>query len=184
MTNHYFLAHEIEHAEVFTKITKDIATHFKIKNVSTRLVPHITLKAPFNLRIEDSAQLENILTKFAEDPIVLHTQRQYRIEGFGHFDSRVIHARVHDIDIRGLTVPLCEQLAARLHIPTSKHEPITTPHITLAKNDISAHWQDILVYLNSIYGDLSLIGQLDSLSLLELRKDGWKVIKKFRFANM
>ncbi len=67
-------------------LRKDVYNKFKTK--SSKLSAHFTIKSPFET--DNISELDNLLYKFCKDNI----STTYRINGYDHFDDRVIYMKV------------------------------------------------------------------------------------------
>src|SRR5438874_7853693 len=84
-SNLYFIAivPPDEICEAVTTIKQDFADHFKSKK-ALKVIPHITLKAPFKFPVQDHTEL---LRWFESTPVFVHPFQQ-ELKNFGCFANK------------------------------------------------------------------------------------------------
>jgi len=173
----YLIAHmlEGEAREYHTDLSDRLAERFGLDRVSSRINPHLTLKAPFEA--ESAEEIERILVSFAEK----ERAKPMTLGGFRDFDGKVIYLDVSapketHMQIRRLQ----DKLRAVPWLTFNAYEFPVTLHATLCYPKSPEHGKEILSYLERsekkrMFPDLSL----DNITLLLLR-DRWEVVKEVR----
>ncbi|MBX9765409.1 2'-5' RNA ligase family protein [Patescibacteria group bacterium] len=89
----YFVAHLLS-GDVKTyheRLTRDIAYRYGVYPLHERVLPHITVKAPFECDEEGIKEVERVLRSFAHS----ETSAPYTIKGFGRFGFRTAYLDVY-----------------------------------------------------------------------------------------
>lgn len=115
----YFIGHLIkgELRKFHESLTSEISKKFNVNDVSKRIMPHITFKAPFE--IENIRIVEEII----EEEIKKMNKVKYKINSFSSFNKKVIFL---DGDFPSEMKSLAKELQKRLgkveEITLSRHE--------------------------------------------------------------
>jgi hypothetical protein len=89
----YFVAHLLtgDAKTYHERLTRDIAYRYGVYPLHERVVPHFTVKAPFECDEEGIAEVERVLRSFAHN----ESAAPYTIRGFGKFGFRTAYLDVH-----------------------------------------------------------------------------------------
>lgn len=89
----YFVAHLLtgDAKTYHERLTRDIAYRYGVYPLHERVVPHLTVKAPFECDEEGIAEVERVLRSFAHNESAV----SYTIRGFGKFGFRTAYLNVH-----------------------------------------------------------------------------------------
>jgi 2'-5' RNA ligase len=162
--------------EYYVKITAELEK-FKIRNLSKRVAPHLTLKPPFESSQID--QFEKILEKLADDQKI----NRFEMEGFGVFE--------HDT---GSTIFLKVKENEELEITAQKIvdeirdfgenrrilPEVIKLHASIARHLNENQKREALEYLNSkLLPKFNL--EFNNLTIFEYFPGGWSVYKEFKF---
>ncbi len=124
-------------SDAITALKEDFARRFQ-SQAALRVMPHITLKAPFYLPAADK---ERVLNWFDEMPVTVQAFRQ-EIKGFGVFRKR----KSPVVYIKAMTNPALLKLHEQVldafrrafpDEPVIEQEWKFTPHLTIAYRDLS-----------------------------------------------
>lgn len=90
----YFVAHLLsgDVKAYHERLTRDIAQRYGVYPLHERVVPHFTVKAPFECDDEGIAEVERVLRSFAHN----ESSAPYTIKGFGKFGFRTAYLNVHN----------------------------------------------------------------------------------------
>lgn len=89
----YFVAHLLtgDAKTYHERLTRDIAYRYGVYPLHERVVPHFTVKAPFECDEEGIQEVERVLRSFAHN----ESSAPYTIRGFGKFGFRTAYLDVH-----------------------------------------------------------------------------------------
>ena len=172
-----------EVCDTITELKKDFADRFKSK-AALRLIPHITLKAPFKMNALDQA---TILEWFEQMNITVPPFHQ-RLKNFGAFRNRrsgVIYIKpVKNVSLDELQKQVLQNfITAYPEITVTRTELEFQPHVTVAYRDLPTHifkqaWKE---YRNKEF----IIGfDADSFRLLQHDGKTWNTISKFALPSV
>jgi 2'-5' RNA ligase len=159
-----------------TAFRMDFADRFKSKS-ALRIIPHITLKAPFKIR----ADQDGISRWFQK--LSFHTGPfQMELKDFGVFNNKrhpVVFAKpVMNAPLSSLQKEIIRSFRVTYpEIAVTENELKFHPHITIAYRDLgfaefSEAWKE---YAKKKY---SAVFEVDSIALLQHDGKGWNVIDK------
>jgi 2'-5' RNA ligase len=167
-----------EVCDLITEIKTEFAERFKSK-AALRLIPHITLKAPFRI-IEDEHEL---LVEWFERMDITVSPFHQELENYGSFRNRgsgVIFVKpVKNVSLDGLQKQVVQNFTrAYPGEPINRTEFEFTPHVTIAYRDLPIYvfkkaWKE--------YRDKRFRAAFEADSFDLLQRDGktWKTIRKF-----
>lgn len=159
------------------EIVKEVAGRFGIKPEYEKIVPHLTLKSPFDEidpdRIE---QLHETLENFARQ------QKPVSIEltGFGHFRRDVVYVNVLASEEAQLAVA---ELTARLRslkwLPFRALDLHKTLHATIARQEITDVFDEMWEAINSYTFDIAV--PFDRIALFSWNGYPWRLVRDYSF---
>lgn len=174
----YLIAYLIKGEAAFyhKNLSNELANVFGMNPVSQRIPPHITLKSPFDAR--GVGDIDKLLKKFSET----HTAVPLALEGFGHFDHRVVYM---DVRASQEAVRLISELAYELRrVPWLKldqyddhNNHIKRLHATLAYAETRTLFKELMDYLKDEKGRFDIM--LDNIAILEREKDVWRLHSEY-----
>ena len=145
-------------------IQKDIQEKFSIKPDSD--TPHITFKIPFQAEKSD---LERIVEDVNKD----FSELRYTINGFGHFDERVLYLDVDPSEemrrYQDLLVETLQNKGYDIH----GYDVDKDFHITIVGSHLSQHFNDVHSYVKETY-DIHYDDALESIDVIEKTERGKK----------
>lgn len=179
LTNLYFIA-LIPPAEVFEEVLRlkmELFEKFELK-AALRSPPHITLHMPFQLPFDKEENLRGLLLEVASSlkPISIVQN------GFGHFSSKVIYARV-DITSELLQIQkhVLRNIQQKMNIHNADYKNRGFhPHMTIAFRDLK---KPLFNEIWPEYTKRSFQAKWEStcLSLLKHGGDKWNVHSHYSF---
>ena len=138
-------------------IQEDIQEKFSIKPDSD--TPHITFKIPFQAEKSD---LERIVEDVNKD----FSKLRYTINGFGHFDKRVLYLDVDPSEeMRRYQDVLVETLQTKGY-DIHGYDVDKDFHITIIGSHLSQHFNDVHSYIKETY-DIHYDDILESIDVIE-----------------
>lgn len=172
----YFVGYlvEGEAAQYYEKITADLAGRFGVKNLAERIMPHLTLKAPFES--QDILPLERTLESIARSMEIV----PFEIDGFGHFENNetVYLSVTPNQALEARATEAADLIAAfgdnRQEIP----RPFR-PHISIAKYLKQDSFTPIWGYLSKLARPHFLLN-FDAIMLAEHENGLWRTRRVFR----
>ena len=164
-------------AAVFHRNLSDaIAKRRKLTPVTERIMPHLTLKAPFEA--EDISPIEEILELFSQK----ESPQPFSLSGFETFDGRVVYMSVQAPKQTHMLIRrLQDQLRNVSWLTFHKYEFPITLHATLAYPKSPESAKEILRDLRKEKASFDCM--VDSISLLQKPEDKWERIHEYNFAN-
>ncbi|MGL4913680.1 MAG: 2'-5' RNA ligase family protein [Romboutsia sp.] len=125
-------------------LRKEVLEKFKAR--SSKLPAHFTIKSPFES--DDIFELEETLDKFC----VSHTKASYKVDGYDHFDDRVIFMKVFMSSLgQKVHNELIDELNKINYINFSKEDgKDKTFHITISSKKIKSIFNELWHYVNLI----------------------------------
>lgn len=154
-------------------ITRDLAERFDSFPIHDRIVPHLTLKRWFELDEQGLENVRRVLDSFATS----HTQSDYKLRGFGHFEEGVIYVDVE---------PSLEMTLAARDLMSAMHgvEGMTFDeyddiegdfHATVAMRALKPFdYNQLWSYLNSTEG-MDFDMKFDNVAILKREENKWVV---------
>ncbi|MFA6463974.1 MAG: 2'-5' RNA ligase family protein [Candidatus Paceibacterota bacterium] len=157
-----------------------IANKFSIVSLNKKVSPHVTLKAPFEIKDEDLKKLDEFLIKFSS------TQKEisFEIDKVSNFDKKVIFLELNGSKkIEGFSNQLTLGLKNFPFILFSKIEKVGKNifHVTLAKK-ITENFNEINNYTNSLKIP-PLNGNLDNITICEYKDNKWEIYREYNLLS-
>ncbi|MEK6481342.1 2'-5' RNA ligase family protein [Catalinimonas sp. 4WD22] len=174
----YFIA-LIPHEELRVSVRalkEEMKARFDVKH-ALKSPAHITLQTPFKRKEEEESRLIPTLEQFTEQ----QSEFLLRLNGFGHFSSRVIYVNVeYSQAILELHAQLNHVLAEQLDFQESEIRAELHPHMTIATRDLSKPafkeaWPE---FQHRKFQDSFLV---KSLFLLKHNGKHWDIYREFLF---
>ncbi len=193
MKNKYCIAHVTESPEkigvdlkaFIQELTSDISRKFKTKDVHRFIEPHFTFKAPF---WADDAQIKELSEKIL--PIItefVHNQKMLPLKKIRSFDRNVIFwgsvNEREETEFKMFTQKLCTTLHDLPWMILSPFDPLSVPHLTLAKHFYAEQYDNIFSYAEEKTRMIKSMIDIDSLSLLQQSGDKikkWEIIETWK----
>lgn len=170
----YLLAYLIEGEakKYHLNLSNMLARKYRLDPVSSRIDPHLTLKAPFET--DNSEEMAAIVRQFVKKERV----EPLTLGGFGHFDGKVVYMDVHApkqtyMQIRRLQ----DQLQKISWLQFDRYEIPITLHATLCYPKTKEQCGEIISSLTSEKEEFELV--LDNISFLKKRGDKWQLVQRF-----
>lgn len=165
-----------EGGEFNNNLRRDVYRRFKAK--SSKLPAHFTIKAPFEYdgNIEE---LENIILNYCN----ANVKESFRLEGFSHFDNRVIFMDVKMTqDCRLLHDKLIDELSKISFINFSEKDGRNKKiHVTVASKKINEIFEVLWDYVNKL--TCSYNEEFDNVAIYKWHQDTWVLHKEYLFKN-
>ena len=156
-------------------LTHELSQNFGIKNLSEKIIPHLTLKSPFYL--DDISPVEGIVGRFSNSLCPF----TFALEGFGHFDKEVIFMDTRCPEemevIPSEIVPALREIRG---ISFSPYDESGNYHATLAYASSVEQFKQIMDFLQKKeppYFQLAL----DNLAIIKKPDKKWEIHKKYGF---
>jgi 2'-5' RNA ligase len=166
----YFIGYLIQGdaATWHTQTVKDISEKFDTRKLYERIPPHITIVKPFESG--DVSSLKAELPLWTDKYV---GNGYLSIDGFGHFDTKVIFANVNtDKSLIEKIEILWETLKINPDFSPWK------PHATLASHLDPDKFEKVWQYIENLEKP-NFILPFDNITLFELRENKWEVFKTF-----
>lgn len=131
----FALIPEARFSEKVRALQEELKARFAL-TYSLRIVPHITLQAPFECQQVDQHKLETCIDLIAKKvrPMKLNAQN------FGSFIDSVIYVNIaHNAELMELQEWLANTLEAQSCLSASQRNNDYIPHITLAHRDLDTN---------------------------------------------
>lgn len=155
-------------------LRKEVFNHFGAG--SSKLYAHFTIKSPFeyNGSIKD---LEEMLFHFSKS----NNAEPYNINGFDHFDNRVIFMAVNMSDeAKRVHDKLIEEISSLPYINfQDKDGKDKTFHVTVASKKLSDKFQCVWDYCNS--KECSFCCMFDNVRIYKWDINAWKLYREYKF---
>ena len=155
------------------KIRKDVFDKFKAR--SSKLPAHFTIKAPFEY--DNINDLEDIIHKFS----ITHSKAPYKIEGYNHFDNRVIYMDVKmSKEAKEIHDKLIDDLNTLPYINFDKNEGKNKIfHITISSKKIQKIYDKLWSYVNQFNCDFHCY--FDNICIYKWENNTWILHKMYDF---
>lgn len=155
------------------KIRKDVFDKFKAR--SSKLPAHFTIKAPFEC--DNINDLENIIHKFS----TAHSKSPYKIEGYNHFDNRVIYMDVKmSKEAKEIHDKLIDDLNTLPYINFDKNDGKNKIfHITITSKKIQKIYDKLWNYVNQFNCDFNCY--FDNICIYKWENNTWVLHKMYDF---
>lgn len=158
--------------EFNNKLRKELFSKFKVK--SSKLPAHFTIKSPFEYNgcISDLEECINNFCKY-ENP------EGYTIEGYNHFDNRVIYM---DVNMSDKGKALHDKLVDKLDkIPYINFTEIDGKnkifHVTLSSKKIQSIYDILWDYINKYKCNFNC--KFDNISIYKWENNTWVLHKEY-----
>jgi len=192
----YFVDYSNNPIQELTKKLEENFNLWGVKDVHKKITPHITLKALFCLSIPLKEILKNWFKIFLKKKVSFSKEEKlieileefsktqnktdFSIRGINSFKGKVIFWNVESEKMKEVSVSLCKLVKENFpEIVLNKHEPITQPHITFAKEFDETRFETIFKYIKNCF-NLSVHSEsFDHFSLFVYEKGKYRRVKRF-----
>jgi len=150
----------------------------KMKVRSSKLPAHFTIKAPFEYEGK-LTELEQRLEAFSQK----EQAASFKLEGYNHFDDRVIYMEVHmSEEGKALHERLIEELEQVPYIEFNKQDGKDKIfHVTVSSKKLKPVYQEVWTYVQQYPCEFSC--SFDNISIYEWRENTWQIYKVYRLAK-
>ena len=183
-TNLYFIAiiPPTEIREAVTEIKQDFAVRFK-SSKALRVIPHITLKAPFKFRAEQHTE---ILRWFETTPVTVNPFQQ-ELKDFGCFSNKknpvIFIEPVMNESLKQLQKNILNHFIKSFgKEQVAQNEYKFNPHMTVAYRDLLVH-QFKIAWEEYQTKEFEAIFEVNSFHLLQHDGKKWENVKEMRLYN-
>lgn len=155
-------------------LRREIFNKFKAK--SSKLPAHFTIKAPFEVE-DEIKEIEYILESFTKK----YSKTPYKIEGYNHFDDRVIYMDVK-MSKEGKEVHdrLIDELSKVSYINFDKKDGKNKIiHVTISSKKIRDIYNELWDYVNEYPCNFNC--SFDNVTIYNWQDNTWKVHKEYAF---
>lgn len=146
----------------------------KLRAKSSKLPAHFTIKAPFEYE-GDIADLENKLKKFCENA----TAEPYKIEGYNHFDDRVVYMDVKmspkGKEIHDKLIDTMNEFSYIEFTKTDGKDKVF--HITLASKRIQPIYSELWQYITQYPCNFNC--SFDNVCIYKWEDNTWNLHREF-----
>lgn len=168
----YFIGYLIQGdvARWHVQTAKDISEKFNTWKIHEKIPPHITIFRPFD--VEDISSIKDLLSEWTAGS----TASRFSLIDFGHFDKRVIFAKVITSEpVIGAVSSLQKKIEVANINPAKDYPSDWHPHATLANHIDSSVFKEIWSYILTLpKPNLSL--PFDNLTIFySTGNRGWEV---------
>ena len=155
-------------------LRKEVYEKFRAK--SSKLPAHFTIKAPFEYD-DDITEIE----KSIEDYCIHHRREPLEIEGYNHFEDRVIYMDMAmSREGKILHDGLIEEMSKVPYIEfTNKDGKDKIFHITISSKRIKSIYYDLWNYVNKY--PCNFQGYFDNVSIYRWENNTWVLHKEYLF---
>lgn len=162
-----------EAGEFNNKLREDVKERFNIK--LSKLPAHFTINAPFEYD-GDISELESVLKDFCER----EESHNYSINGYNHFDDRVIFMNVNmSKSGKEMHDRLIDELSKVPFIKfNDKDGKDKTFHVTIVSKKIKDIYNDVWEYVNDIPCEFECI--FDNICIFRWENSTWKLYEEFK----
>lgn len=160
--------------EFNNSLRKEVFKKFKAR--SSKLPAHFTIKAPFEYD-GSILELENAISKYCN----LNKKQNYKVEGFNHFDDRVIFMDVKmDKQCRMLHNTLIDELTKISFLKFSDIDGRNKKvHVTVASKKINKIFESLWAYISTL--SCNFDEDFDNVTVYKWQGDTWVLHKEFKF---
>ena len=157
-------------------LRREVYRKFKAK--SSKLPAHFTIKAPFEHN-DSIEELEKIIADYCNS----HKKQEYIVEGFDHFDDRVIFMDVKMSDeSRRLHDELIDELTKVSYLNfTEKDGRNKRIHVTIASKNIRGIFHKLWDFTNNI--QYSFKEEFDNVAIYKWKDNTWVLHKEFNMKS-
>lgn len=155
-------------------LRKELFSNFKAK--SSKLPAHFTIKAPFEYDNEIT-ELDKILEEFSEN----EKEEPFTVDGYDHFDSRVIYMKVNmSKEAKELHDRLIDKMSEVSYITFDKKDGKNKVfHLTLASKNLRPIYHEVWEYIQKYTCEFEC--SFDNVTIYKWEEQTWKVYKEFKF---
>lgn len=155
-------------------LRKELFSNFKAK--SSKLPAHFTIKAPFEYD-KEITELDKTLEEFSEN----EKEAPFTINGYDHFDSRVIYIKVNmSKEAKELHDRLIDKMSEVSYIEFDKKDgKDKTFHLTLASKNLRQIYHKVWEYVHKYPCEFEC--SFDNVTIYKWQEETWKVYKEFKF---
>lgn len=152
-------------------LRKDVYDKFKAR--SSKLPAHFTIKSPFEAN--DISELENLLSDFCNK----EKASTYKIDGYDHFDDRVIFMKVlMSEESKQTHDKLINILESIDYINFDKHDGKDKIfHVTISSKRIQSIYNELWDYVNKIPCKFDC--SFDNISIYKWENNTWVLHKEY-----
>lgn len=153
-------------------LRKGLFNKFKVK--SSKLPAHFTIKAPFEYD-EPITDLEKVIEKLCGN----EKAEPFMVEGYDHFDDRVIYMKVNmSKAAKELHDRLIDKISEIPYIEIDKKDGKNkTFHITLASKKLKSIYSEVWEYITQYPCEFQ--SAFDNITIYKWEDFTWKVYKEF-----
>lgn len=148
----------------------------KLKAKSSKLPAYFTIKAPFEVE-DEIKEIEYILENFTKK----YSKTPYKIEGYNHFDDRVIYMDVK-MSKEGKEVHdrLIDELSKVSYINFDKKDGKNKIiHVTISSKKIRDIYNELWDYVNEYPCNFNC--SFDNVTIYNWQDNTWKLHKEYAF---
>lgn len=158
--------------EFNNNLRKEVFQKFNVK--LSKLPAHFTIKAPFEYD-KNIEELENLIEDFCSR----YDAKPYNIEGYDHFDDRVIYMKVNmSNEGKMMHDDLIDRMEKIDYIEFDKNDGRDkTFHITIASKKLRTIYSDVWNYVNNYPCEFECL--FDNISIYRWQNNTWKLHRKF-----
>lgn len=155
-------------------LRKELFNNFKAK--SSKLPAHFTIKAPFEYD-KDITDLNETLEDFCKN----EKAQPFSIDGYDHFDSRVVYMKVNmSKEAKDLHDRLIDKMDGIHYIEFDKKDgKDKTFHLTLASKNLRPIYHKVWEYVQKYPCEFQC--SFDNITVYKWEEGTWKVYKEFVF---
>ncbi len=154
-------------------LRKEVFQKFKAK--SSKLPAHFTIKSPFEN--ENIYEVEEVLERFTQN----NNKANYTLNGYDHFDDRVIFMKV-DMSDEGkkLHDKLIDELSKVSYINFDKKDGKNKIfHVTISSKKIKKIYNELWCYVNQFNCNFHCV--FDNICIYKWEENTWKLHKEYLF---
>lgn len=153
-------------------LRKEIFKKFNAK--SSKLPAHFTIKAPFEYDKEITD-----LNKIIEDFCDYEKNEEFSIDGYDHFDDRVIYMKVNmSKEAKNLHDRLIDKMSEIPYIEFDKKDGKNkTFHVTLASKKLKPIYSKVWEYIQQYNCEFQCA--FDNITIYKWEEGTWKLYKEF-----
>ena len=157
-------------------LRKDIFSKYKAK--SSKLPAHFTIKAPFEYN-ENITDLENCIEEISKK----EKATPYKIDGYNHFDDRVIYMDVNmSKEAKKVHDELIDKLSTISYINFKNNEGKDKIfHVTLSSKKIQKIYKQLWDYVNTIPCFFDCM--FDNICIYKWQNNTWVLHREYKLEN-
>ena len=153
-------------------LRKEVFEKFNVK--SSKLPAHFTIKAPFEYD-KNIEELEDLIEDFCSK----YDAKPYSIDGYDHFDNRVIYMKVNmSNEGKMMHDDLIDRMEKIDYIEFDRNDGRDkTFHITIVSKKLRSIYNDVWNYVNSYPCQFECL--FDNISIYRWQNNTWELYRKF-----